>query len=164
MGRTKDSTLRKKLTISELCQRWTWFQNKDGFVLWLKHFLQRTAFADRSLSRTRWQLCWYSAALRYKSSQVLFYEHQLPMYTGPSHTPPQEPLICPREASQGNICSWILFPQKLESRNITKLFTQYEHRELRGNSNTALYYKPSEKLARRTPKLVPLMSDEIFNS
>ncbi|KAK7807314.1 hypothetical protein U0070_007449 [Myodes glareolus] len=54
--------------------------------------------------------------------------------------------------------------RKLESRNITNLFTQYEHRELRGNSNIVLYYKPSEKLARKTSKLVPLMSDEIFNS
>lgn len=105
MERTKNSTLRRKLTspdcakdgldsktkMGSFCGLNTSFKKQPmNPILWCS-WNPRTAFTDRSLSRTCWQLCWYSAALRYKSSQVLFYEHKCPMYTEPSHTPPQWP-------------------------------------------------------------------------
>lgn len=126
-------------------------------ILWCS-WNPRTAFTDRSLSRTRW----LAAVLVFCSTTVQIFPGSV-FWTQVSHVHRTLAHTSTRtfNMSQSNICSWILFPQKLESRTITKLFTQYEYRELRGNSNIALY-KPSEKLARKTPKLVSLMSDEIF--
>lgn len=71
----------------------------------------------RSLHKYICWECWYSAALSEANlSRLWSTNRSFRCGWELSHTPPQRLLTRSREASRGNICSWIIFPQKWEPK------------------------------------------------